>query len=672
MNYKKLLVALFTFYFHYANAQIDIENIIESIVNETCDEIDYSTLTERLYYYHQNPININKASKEQLQELLFLSPLQINQLLHYRTINGLFINTLELQAIESIDTETVQKIMPFITTGSSKLFNNQSIKQIMVNADHDLIIRYKRLLEMQRGFNNSESPSAKYLGCPNHLQARYKFNFKNTISGSVSMEKDPGEEFFSGANRGGFDFYSGNITIKDWGKVKKLIIGDYALQFGEGLTLWSGLSFGKGAEITTLAKQDIGLKPHTSMNEHSFFRGVAAVLASKSIRISPFISYKAIDVNLKNDQISTLQTSGLHRTSSEINNKNSGSEFVFGSNIQFSKKLFNASATVYRSLHSHPFQQGKYLYNQFKFSGNYLTNVGISYNYTFHNSYIFGEIAHNIGGGYAFLNGIISALSPKVSISLLHRNYQKNYHSLYNQALSEATSAVNEIGFYSGLVIKPNTQWEWFGYADAFKFPWLKFNVDAPSKGYELFSQLTYKPNKKFKLTTRYRLKVKEENNPLKSAIKTIQQVKKQNYRAEVHYQIGTHFQFRNRVELVQHQSSVDNLNWGHLIYHDVIFSPLQSNFSGNIRIAIYDIPNYDARIYAYEHDVLYSYTIQAYQDKGWKCYINTRYNIRKELELYCKYGLSLYSNKRVFGTGMDQINGNTRSEVHVQLRYQF
>jgi hypothetical protein len=266
----------------------------------------------------------------------------------------------------------------------------------------------------------------------------------------------------------------------------------------------------------------------------------------------------------------------------------------------------------------------------------------------------------------------MSALSPRVSLSILHRNYQKNYHSFYNQAISEASTALNETGFYTGLSINPNSKWEWFGYVDLFKFPWLRFGVDAPSEGYELFSQLTYKPSKGVKLIARYQSETKEENDDLKNTINTLVQVQKQNYRLELGYQLNDDFLLRNRIELSHYQKATNAMDFGYLIYQDVVYSPLQSKFTGNIRVAYFDIPDYDARIYAYEHDVLYSYTIKMYQNSGFRYYLNGRYTIKRGLDFWLKYSVSQYLNQEKIGSGLDQIIGDTGSEIRFQLRYQF
>ncbi|TXI13691.1 MAG: helix-hairpin-helix domain-containing protein [Pedobacter sp.] len=674
MSCKKLLLVLVCcFCFQNIHAQdIDVEQIIESIAQNNTADIDYSELAGRLNSYQRNPIRINKASKEQLEELVFLNPLQINALIDYRITHGPLISLLELQSIDGFDSETIRRLVHFVTLGKPKRASDELAQNNPVtNGKHDLIFHYGRILEQKKGFGLLDQSRSSYLGCPNRLVARYRFNSGRTFSGSLNMEKDAGEPFFIANNQEGFDFYSGHVMIKDWGRVNKLIIGDYALQFGEGLTLWSGLSFGKGSEMLTLAKQDVGLKPYTSINENSFFRGLAASLDMKPFRFTSFVSYKRIDATLKDQKITSLSSSGLHRTFSEIAAKNSTTQFLFGSNLQYSNRGLTIGLTTYRSHYGHAFEAGKYLYNQSNFSGSDLTNVGLNYNYTVRNTYFFGEVAYS-GSGYAFLNGMISALSPGVSLSLLHRNYQRNYYSFYNHATSEAAGATNESGFYVGLAIVPNSRWEWFGYVDLYQFPGLKLKVDVPSRGYEMLGQLSYKLSKKLKWIIRYKSETKEENDVLKNALNTLVQVRKQNYRFEINTQLSDRFSFRKRFELIQVQKTKAQADWGHLVYQDIKYSPLKSKFSGSFRVAYFYTPNYDARIYAYENDVLYTYSTQMYQNKGVRYYFNGRYTIQKGLDLWLKYSIIRYLEQNTIGSGLDQINGNMRSEIRLQLRYQF
>ena len=47
--------------------------------------------------------------------------------------------------------------------------------------------------------------------------------------------------------------------------------------------------------------------------------------------------------------------------------------------------------------------------------------------------------------------------------------------------------------------------WRVDAYADVYKFPWLRYRVDAPTTGKEYMFQLTYQPNKIFSIYSRLR-----------------------------------------------------------------------------------------------------------------------------------------------------------------------
>nr|MBC7612092.1 hypothetical protein [Pseudopedobacter sp.] len=670
------------FFKSYAQQTNDlvIEYIIESIAANQTEDFDYTELVDRLNYYRKNKINLNKTNREQLQELYFLNPLQINNLLDHIAVNDKLIHTLELQSIDGFDLETIKNLLYFADINTPTGFENFSFKRLFRDGRNDILIRYNRYLEPQISYaipNNSNK--SRYLGSPERVYTRYRFSFSNNIQFSLNLEKDAGEKFWNNTNNlKGPDFVSASLYIKDLSKIKKLVIGDYALQFGQGLTLWSGLSFGKGADIFTVAKQDLGLRPYTSVNEYSFFRGISTQINFGRFDFTPFISFNKLDAGISlnpitNAQdISSLQQSGLHRTENELKNKNRINQQVFGGNLQYSVRKLSIGLTGYHSKYSENFAPGTSLYNQFNFSGNQLDNVGINYSYTYQNIYFFGEFAHSLGSGIAYINGLISSLSPAVSMVLFHRNYQKNYYSFYNQGIGESSTAVNEKGFYGGLQIKPDSKLELNFYADLFKFPWLKFRVDAPSTGFDLFSQLNFTPNKTTRFSLRYQFQNKQQNSPNSSFVNSLGFVKKSNYRVEYQYQINKTFSLRNRIEMVQYHEENSPFRYGYLAYQDINYNPLSSKISGNMRFALFDTDGFDTRIYAYENDVLYGFSIPAFQNQGIRYYANARYNLKRGIDFWVRYSYTQYNNQTTVGSGLDLIEGNHRSEIKIQLRFQF
>ena len=683
MNFKGKYLGFILFLFivepHIAYAQDGDTDIIEKILDilsrDPIDDQDYSDVAERLTYYRKHPIDLNKATKEQLKELIFLSPIQINEILNHSLENGPFINVFELQSIKSLDVESISLLLYFVKVTLPVPLQDMTFKKLVQKADHDLMIRMGQILEGQAGFSKlANTKEANYQGSASRVLTRYRYNYSNTLAASLNMEKDAGEYFFGSGKNKGFDFYSGNISFRGNGLVKKLLVGDYALQFGQGLVMWSGSSFGKGAGISTIAKQDFGLKPYSSVNESMFLRGTSGTFKYKKISFTPFISKKNLDASLTDEgkEISTISISGLHRTKSELDNKSRLSSTIYGAHIQLNSKSLTIGFTSYQTRFSLPFGIGKSLYEQYDFVGNSLTNLGLHYDYNYKNTYFFGEMAHSKNGGSASINGIISSLSPKVSLVLMHRRYTKNYHSFFSQAISESSNTVNESGFYSALSLKFDSKWDLFTYSDFFRFPWLKFRVNAPSSGYEIFAQINYRMDKKLKLSSRFKQQVREENPEGIIAGSGLETVDKQNYRIEISYSINDRFSLRNRVEMVRYQKGGSKYELGFLNYQDIIYKPLSSKISGNIRFGIFDTESFNSRIYAYENDVLYSYSVPAYQGKGIRFYFNARYTLIRDFDLWLRYSLTSYYDQNTVGSGDDQINGNKRSDIRLQIRYQF
>ncbi|HRP61592.1 MAG TPA: helix-hairpin-helix domain-containing protein, partial [Vicingus sp.] len=88
-----------------------VEYLIES---EESSDIDYTTIFEQLNYYYDRPLNLNKASTNELKELSLFSDIQINNLLSHIENNGKLMTLEELQTIQGFDLATIRMITPFV------------------------------------------------------------------------------------------------------------------------------------------------------------------------------------------------------------------------------------------------------------------------------------------------------------------------------------------------------------------------------------------------------------------------------------------------------------------------------------------------------------------------------------------------------------------------------
>ncbi|WP_443939095.1 helix-hairpin-helix domain-containing protein [Pedobacter sp. MW01-1-1] len=652
--------------------EVNIRDIVESVSEVLPDDYDMIELVDALTRLRKHPIDLNTATADDLKRIIFLSPLQISNFITYRKDNGRVENILELQVIDGFDTNLVQNLLPFVTVNTANEYEKLTFKNALKNSDNDLIMRYASLLEQQKGF--TDLPQNRYLGSPSRFLGRYRYYFGNILSAALTVEKDAGEKFFGKPT----DFISGNITLAKLGKISKLIVGDYSLQFGQGLTMWAGFSFGKGPDVTSVVKKDMGLRPYTSANEYSFLRGTAAtVLLSTHLKVTPFVSFRKLDANQlvdANGELvqSTINQSGLHRTPSEIKNKATLGQQVYGAVLEYTKQELAIGFIGFQTKFSNKFITKDAVYDQFSFTGKSLINTGVYSNYTYRNVYLYGEAGYSLNGSLAYTGGALISLSPIVSMAVAYRNYPKNYTNFFNQAMAESSEATNEKGLYTGLNIIPNKRWAFSFYGDYFKFPWLKYRVDAPSGGYELFAQAIFSPKKTLKFIARFKSESKQQNTDEPVLINYLDDVKKEGYRFDVNWQLNKRFSFQNRLECSQYRKGNNNSEFGYLIYQDASYSPMFSKITGNIRLAYFNTPSYNSRIYAYEDDVLYSFAFGMYNGKGLRSYLNIKYKLAKKLSIWLRYALFSYQDVQTVGNYLDEIQGNKKSEIKTLIRYQF
>ncbi|MEZ4798540.1 MAG: helix-hairpin-helix domain-containing protein [Flavobacteriales bacterium] len=262
------------------SAQTDLEltkqNIIEQrleIIASSVDEsveVDYTNLFESLSYFFEHPINLNRANPDDLRELYLLTDLQINALQNHISKFGSLKSIYELQSIRGFDLVTIRNIQPFVTVVAGGMMDGLTWKNLFKEGRSDIFLRYRRTVQQQAGFipDTENNEPAAYVGTPNYMYTRYRFTYRRNLSVGFTLENDAGESLKNGP-----DFYSAHLFIRNEKRVKVIALGDYQAQFGQGLTFWNGLGFGKSPFVMNVKKNAQGLRPYTSVNESLYLRG---------------------------------------------------------------------------------------------------------------------------------------------------------------------------------------------------------------------------------------------------------------------------------------------------------------------------------------------------------------------------------------------------------------
>jgi hypothetical protein len=656
---------------------------IESLAESTSEDVDVNTLLDKLNYYKEHPLNLNTATKEDLEDLLVLDNIQIQALLNHIKDYGTLIALEELQTIEGFNQETINKILHYVKITGDENERKISLKKLLKDEISNFFFRYQQTLENAKGYSDTLPDNKRYLGSPAKLYAYYRYTFGNRISAGITGEKDAGEKFFKGTQPNGFDFYSAHVFYRDNNFIRTLALGDYYVQYGQGLTLYSGLAFGKSADVINIKKNARGILPYSSVDENAFMRGGAAAFGVNNFQLDIFYSAHKIDANIistndtvvtdENITVSSFVEGGYHRDSSELADKDVVTQTMYGGHLQYKERNLNIGATAYQTSFDRALVKNIQPYNKFEFQGKENLNAGFDYNYAFRNINFFGETGRSENGGIAYLNGALISLDPRVAVSLLHRHFDKNYQALLVNAFAENSNVENEDGFYFGITTKPYRTIMLNAYYDSFHFPWLRYQVDAPSSGKEYLAQLTFTPSKKFETYFRIKQQVKPENIPGDVyIIGRLQDVSHTNYRFDIRYKISDVVDLGNRIEFISLVRGENKPGHGFMVYQDINYKPLKSRFSFSARYVLFDTDDYDTRIYAYENDVLYSYSIPSYYYQGERFYLTSKYRIKRGIDLWLRYARTVYDNQTTISSGLDEIDANHKSEVKAELRIQF
>ncbi|MCB0501258.1 MAG: helix-hairpin-helix domain-containing protein [Bacteroidetes bacterium] len=664
----------------------EIEEFLEDSEEE---EFTDDTYFENLVILANNRININFATREDLEALDLLSDLQIQNILFYREKFGELKSPYELLGIETLTTEEIKRLLPYIKFSDTK-DPPKPLKEQFKEGKHTIFLRYIQILEEKKGFtppdtNSDGSLTTRYLGIEPRLYARYRFQYGTDLSIGITAEQDAGEPFKHPNQKIGLDYLSGHFYLKDRGFLKKLVVGDYEVNLGQGLFLQQSYSGRKSSYVNDIKKKRIPFKPHTSAGEVVFSRGLAAeVELTDHWSIVGFGSFRQLDANVvffeEEDidtdiplNVSSLQTSGYHRTESELADKGSIDMWSGGGSVAYNSRKIRLAANAAYFKTSLPLVKSDQPYNKFEFSGNKLFNTSLDYQYLNKNMSLFGELAFSDNGGWGMLNGANFNLPLDIKLTLAHRYYDKDFHTLYGNAFSESTRPINEHGLYVGLYFSPFKYAEWSNYVDIYQHKWLRFGIDGPSHGVDILSKFEYQPKYWLKFYIRGRYERKQENAPDNAtAIDYLVSTTKSGLRFHFEYKATSKLTLKSRVEFAWYNDGVNPLSKGIMAYQDVNYRCKKIPLSFSARYALFQTDSYDSRIYAYENDLLYVFSIPAFSGRGSRYYLTAKVDLHRYIDFWVKWSQVIYPNATSISDGTEEIENNVRSEIKLQVRFKF
>lgn len=496
------------------------ETLIGELIDDSDDDAaDWEETYDALCSLEQSPIDINTATKEDLERIPFLSDEEIAAILEYTYRNGRMESMAELSMITALSPRKRQLLTYFTKIGEKEAKGFPKLKSILKYGSSELTLTGGLPLYERKGDRNG------YLGYKYKHSLRYEYSYGKYLQAGIVGAQDSGEPFFADKNKLGYDFYSFYATIRDCGILKNLTVGRYRIRMGLGLVMNNDLAFGKTATMTSMSRSGTTIRPHSSKSGYNYMQGAATTIRlGKSEKLQSdmtlFASYRYIDATLNDDgSIATIIKSDYHRTEKEMAKKNNSSQFAAGGNISFSWSGFHASLSgCYTTLSRTLRPDTKQLYRRHYATGKDFYNIGIDYGYSSGRFSFHGETATGDSKAWATLNAASLRLTSTLSLTAIQRFYSYRYHALLGRSFSEGGAVQNESGIYIGANWIPLRRLAISYYTDIVYFPWAKYQAAAPSHAIDNQLSVSYSQGA-WTFATRYRLKIREKDNPQKTGL---------------------------------------------------------------------------------------------------------------------------------------------------------
>ncbi len=226
-----LIIALFTCLTAGAQSYGWQDFVAEIQDEEYGDSQTWTEYMEELSYLHAHPLDINTATREDLQKLPMLNEQQIEDIHTYIFLHKGMRSLSELMAIESLDFVTRRHLSLFLYAGQQVFEYKDTItlKYLLKKAKHEVITRFDIPLYYRDGYQHSPE-NGGYKGNPLYHKVQYRLENKKHLQLGFRAEKDPGEPF---RGNGGYDSYGAYVLLKDIKRLRTAVLGDFKLGFGE-------------------------------------------------------------------------------------------------------------------------------------------------------------------------------------------------------------------------------------------------------------------------------------------------------------------------------------------------------------------------------------------------------------------------------------------------------
>lgn len=602
---------------------------------------DESGIEEILDYYRELllfPLNINNAGREDLERLIILTDWQVEAILSYKEEFGNLLSLNELYNIPGLSSQLVSIIIQFLTTDTESRKNRYSARDLCNNLGFEMISRVKFLMEKEKGFkpiSKSEfekHPDSRYLGPRGQLYSQFKVESMNHLNCAVTLERDAGEK--------GVDYKSINLSLINTGCIEKMIIGDYSARFGQGLVLWNTFAMNSYSDSKGLLKYPVGISPYNSTDENRSLRGAAVTFRAAKWKFTLLVSQRKYDARVVNGTYTSLLKTGLHNTKTTHERKGALGGSLIGSNLTWSGNNIRVSQTSAIFRYSMPYGGRDSVLKKRDLSmDGYQGNFSLDGYWTLKKVRFFGEVATDHIGSFAAIAGALYSPSNRLETALVLRNYSEEYRAPFASPIARNLSIGGERGARIFSTLSIGKYWK---------------------------TAVTFELLKDYYNLTLYATKSIEEKG-ISTSIKYNWSDQRHCFRYNHSFRISSKFTACYRFDFNFFTGKETNI--GCHLFGETVFKAFSGKFDASVRIAYFNVPVWETRVYVYERDALHNFSIPFYYGEGIRCYLNVHLAPLKKGDLWLRIASTRYLDRKENGEGTTLISCPSKSEAKLQLR---
>ncbi len=653
--------------------------LVDEMQDDELGEVeDLEELTAVLGELAMNPLNINAATREDLAEWMIFSDMQIDEIINYISRYGPYQTKVEYTMLSTLDPAR-RGLLRLLTTCGEMAPRKYDWLDSLDMQQHRAESHRRYAKASERGevtsylrvpFYERVGDSEAYAGAPlkHWLRASYTYDH---LKVGVLASQDPGEPFFSGKNKCGYDYYAAYLQLRRLGILKNMVLGQYKLRSGLGLVLNSSQSFGKTFTASASGVSTSVILPHLSRTESSYLQGAAVTLApTRQMDVTLFASYRYIDATLTDSStaIRTILPTGYHRTESELERKHNATQSSGGVVARYNFERFNFGLTAlynHYSLPLKPYTEGSsdsQLYRMFYPAGQDFWNVSLNYGYHLGTYLRFeGETATGDSHKVATVNSFSWRVVPRVLLQTIYRYYPISFTATMGRAFSEGGRNQNESGLYTAVQWKPVTDMVVSGYVDVAYFPWPKYLALGSSHSFDNQIQMTYNYSSRQSFLVRYRYKAREKNSDTEGVLIYKQQ---HGLRVAHDYELAW---VTLRTQVDASYCAYKTRSAGAMLSETARYTT--DHWSVALAAALFDTQDYDSRVYLYERSTPFSFASQSFYGQGTRLYAYAQRNFR-HWAFIAKLGMTHYFDRETIGSSYQMINGSTQTDLELMVRY--